>query len=187
MTAATWTYTLRVSRATIIQTSPFSNEATPAHSSSFSDTLTTTGNFGGVGFTTTTPPLGSSAGIKVSTAGTVTTTGTLPAGTYAVAGVDNDNYGDTGTWSYSLTVSSKAITQIAPTTDAVTTGKAFTTTLRVSGAHGTASFTQTSGEPQLTVASSGKISAPSGLRAGTYKATGTVKDPSGDSGAWSFS
>ena len=172
---------------TIIQTAPFSNSTTPTKSSSFTDTLTTTGSTGAVRFTTTTGPPRSTGGIKVSSTGGVTTTGALSVGTYTASGTDSDSSGDTGSWSYSLKVSATAITQIAPTTGRTTTRKAFSGQLKVSGSHGTVTYAQSSGAPHLTVSSSGKVSAPATLAVGTYKATGTVKDTSGDTGTWSFS
>ncbi len=78
---ATINYTLRLRPVTIIQTAPFSNSTTPTKSSSFTDTLTTTGGTGAVHFTTTTTPPGSTGGIRVSSTGVVTTTGALSVGT----------------------------------------------------------------------------------------------------------
>jgi putative sterol carrier protein len=162
------------------------NSTTPTRSSSFTATLTTTGNTGAVGFTTTTAPPGSTGGIKVSRTGVVTTTGALSVGTYAASGTDSDSYGDTGTWSYSLKVSPTAITQLAPTTGTTTTGKSFTGQLKISGSHGTVTYAQSTGAPRLTVSSSGKVSAPATLVAGAYKATGSARDTLGDTGTWSF-
>ena len=99
----------------------------------------------------------------------------------------NDASGDTGTWGFSLTVSATTLTQIAPTTGTTTLGKAFTGQLEVSGAHGAVTYAQSSGTPQLTVSSSGKVSALATLTAGTYSATGIVNDASGDTGTWGFS
>ena len=171
---------------TITQTTPFSNSTTSTNSSSFTDALRATGNTGAVTFTTTSAPPGSAGGIKVSSSGVVTTTGALSAGTYTASGTDSDSSGDTGTWSFSLTVTATVITQVAPTTGTTTTGKAFTSQLKVSGSNGTVTFTQSAGTPHLTISSSGKISAPATLAAGTYKATGTVTDSSGGTGSWSF-
>ena len=172
---------------TIIQTAPFSNSTTPTKSSSFTDTLTTTGNTGAVRFTTTTAPPGSTGGIRVSSTGVVTTTGALSVGSYTASGTDSDSSGDTGSWSYSLKVSATAITQVAPTTGTTTTRKAFSGQLKVSGSHGTVTYAQSTGAPHLTVSSSGKVSAPATLTAGTYKAKGTEKDTSGDTGTWGYS
>jgi hypothetical protein len=86
-----------------------------------------------------------------------------------------------------LTVSATAITQIAPTKATTTTGKPFTGQLKVSGSHGTVTYAQTEADVQiLTVSSSGKVSAPATLAAGTYKVMGTARDSLGDTGTWSF-
>ena len=61
---------------------------------------------GTVAFLTTSP----SAGLHVSADGTISTTGALAPGLYTVAGTDSDGYGDTGTWTYALTVTGVAIT-----------------------------------------------------------------------------
>ena len=170
----------------ITQTAPLSSSTTLAKSTSFTDTLATTGNTGAVTFVTTSAPPGSAGGIRVSSSGVVTTTGALSAGTYKASGTDSDSSGDTGTWSFSLTLSAAEITQVAPTTGTTTTAKAFTSQLEVSGAHGAVTYAQVTGAPHLTVSSLGKVSAPATLAAGTYKAAGTVKDTSGNTGSWSF-
>jgi len=110
----------------------------------------------------------------------------LAAGTYKATGTDKDAYGDTGTWSFTLTVSATAITQIAPTKARTTTGEAFTGQLKVSGSHGTVTYAQSIGAPDLKVSSSGAVSAPATLAAGTYKGAGTARDSLGDTGTWSF-
>ena len=128
---------------TITQAAPFSNSTTPAKSASFTNTLATTGNTGAVTFVTTSAPPGSAGGIRVSSSGVVTTTGALSAGTYKASGTDSDSSGDTGIWSFSLTVSATAITQLPPTSGTTTTGKAFTGQLKVTGSHGALSSSQT--------------------------------------------
>ena len=75
---------------------------------------------------------------------------------------------------------------MAPTAGITATGRAFTSQLKVSGAHGATRFAQSTGTPRVTVSAEGKVSAPASLAAGTYRATGTVRDVSGDSGTWSF-
>ena len=76
---------------------------------------------------------------------------------------------------------------MAPTTGKTTTRKAFSGQLRVAGSHGTVTYAQSVGSPDLTVSASGRVSAPATLAAGSYKATGRVKDSSGDAGTWGFS
>jgi len=110
----------------------------------------------------------------------------LAAGTYKATGTDKDTYGDTGTWSFTLTVKANKLNQIAPATATTTMGKAFTDQLKTSGGTGTVTYAQSIGAPDLKASSSGKVSAPATLAAGTYKATGTDKDTYGDTGTWSF-
>jgi uncharacterized repeat protein (TIGR02543 family) len=101
----TWTYTLTVSND-IIQTSPTAGATTTTDSSAFSpDPITVDNNIGAVTFSTTE----SSTGLNVSSAGFITTTGPLVQGTYAVSGTDRDTSGDTGTWTYTLTVSKHTV------------------------------------------------------------------------------
>jgi hypothetical protein len=47
---------------------------------------------------------GGRAGLKVSSRGQITTTGTLALGTYTATGNMSDAFGDTGAWVYTLTV-----------------------------------------------------------------------------------
>ena len=101
----------------------------------------------------------------------------MPAGTYKAAGTTRDTLGDTGTWSFTLTITVTKLTQIAPTAATTPAGKAFTGQLEVSGSRGAVTYAQLSGVPDLTVSSSGAITADATLAAGIYKATGTVKMP----------
>ena len=56
----------------------------------------------------------------------------------------------------------------------------------MTGNDGAATFTQSTGTPEVTVSGSGAVSAPGSLHVGTYSATGTDRDALGDSGSWSF-
>jgi len=85
-----------------------------------------------------------------------------------------------------LTVKANKLTQIAPATATTTMGKAFTDQLKTSGGTGTVTYAQSTGSPDLKVSSSGAVSAPATLAAGTYKAAGTARDSLGDTGTWSF-
>jgi major membrane immunogen (membrane-anchored lipoprotein) len=188
----TWSYTLTVSATAITQTAPFSNGTTvitPTTSPSFTHMLSTTGSDGSVTFTTnsTRAPSGVTATIKVSSSGSVTTTGTLDAGIYTASGSDADRFGDTGSWSYSLTVTASKITQGAPTKATIQRGSPFTSQLTATGGVGTITYTQSGGAPSVTVSSSGKVSAPATLATGKYEATGSESDTYGDvRGIWSF-
>ncbi len=107
-------------------------------------------------------------------------------GTYTATGTDTDPLGDTGTWSYQLTVLAGSISQSSPAGGSVTVGSALSDQLVVTGNDGTATFTQSTGDPQVTVSGSGAVSAPDDLAVGTYTATGTDTDPLGDTGTWSY-
>jgi hypothetical protein len=80
-----------------------------AGSAAFTIQLRTTGNFGPVLFTES----GGGTGIKVSSSGRITTTGTTA--TYTAFGPRSDTFGDVGTWVYTLTVKAVTITQTRPT------------------------------------------------------------------------
>ena len=82
----------------ITQTTPTSGSVTTTGSAAFTDQLNTTGNVGPVTFT------GGGVGIAVSSSGQITTTGSLTAGTYTATGTTADSSGDTGTFTYTLTV-----------------------------------------------------------------------------------
>ena len=56
----------------------------------------------------------------------VSAPGTLAVGSYTVSGTDTDNFGDTGTWTYALTVNPRTVTQGSPKTGNVTQGNPFT-------------------------------------------------------------
>ena len=183
-----WSYSLKVTSSAITQDSPFSNAKTvaPATSAAFTDKLKTSVASGSVKFVTTgsgsTPP-----GVVVSSSGVVSTKGALAVGTYSISGSDSDSLNDEGSWSFTLTVTATKITQAAPNTATTTTGKAFSGQLKVSGSYGRLSFLQSARAPELKVSSSGAASAPASLRAGKYKASGTVSDSYRDvRGTWSF-
>jgi uncharacterized repeat protein (TIGR02543 family) len=107
-----WTYTLHVSAGTsaaaaLNQSSPVSGTTTSAASATLAIAPITVSNAtGSVIFVTTSL----SAGLKVSTKGTISTTGTLASGVYTVFGTDSDASGGSGTWTYSLTVSGVGVT-----------------------------------------------------------------------------
>ena len=104
--SGTWTYTLTVSNA-ITQTSPTTGATTSKASSTFAPgPITVVNNTGAVTFVTTV----SSTGLTVSSTGVITTTGTLATGLYTISGTDGDTSGDTGTWTYTLTVSNPSVT-----------------------------------------------------------------------------
>ena len=63
--------------------------------------------------------------LKVSSSGKISAAATLAAGTYKATGIARDTYGDTGAWSFALTVTANKITQIAPTAATTELGNGF--------------------------------------------------------------
>jgi hypothetical protein len=144
--------------------------------------LVTPGNTGLACFATKTP----SSSLSVSSSGAVSVTGTSGSGTYTASGTDSDGFGDSGIWNLTLSVTSVTIKQVGADTAVTQVGKVFNGHIDVSGLHGSATYGQSTGAPALNISSSGAISAPASLAAGTYKATGTVTDTTAESATWSF-
>jgi hypothetical protein len=91
--------------------------------------------------------------------------------------------------SFSFTAKAKVISQNLPVanTVAATASSSFKDQLVTSGNQGTVSYTQSTGSPSVAVSSSGAVSTSGALKAGTYTATGTTTDASGDAGTFSYS
>jgi large repetitive protein len=179
-----WQYTLTVTHlAPITQTGPASGLVTMIGSPAFTDQLNTTGNIGAVIFTKT----GGGAGLEVSSSGQITTTGTLAAGTYTATGTMSDAFGDTGAWDYTLTVApSFPFTEPTSGSVSVAGSAAFTVQLRTTGNVGPVTFAKTGGGTGIKVSSRGKITTTGTLAMGTYTASGTMYDASGDTGTWDY-
>ncbi|HEY5266550.1 MAG TPA: InlB B-repeat-containing protein [Acidimicrobiales bacterium] len=187
----TWTYSLTVTPDTIVQGPPTSGSTNANNSATFTSALTATSGFHGpVTFATAT------SGFTVTGANVLSTTGTLSASNspYTVTGTDTDTYGDSGTWTYSLSVTSPVpktttIVQTSPTTGsvAITTSAAFTSgPIAVQNNTGPVTFVTTKSTPGLTVSASGLISTTGTLAVGAYSASGTDSDVEGDSGTWRY-
>jgi hypothetical protein len=78
------------------------------------------------------------------------------------------------------------IVQVNPLQGVVLNGTAFTDQLQVTGGTGAVTFAQATGSANVAVSSSGQVSAASTLSPGTYSASGTDSDGSGDTGTWSY-
>ena len=76
--------------------------------------------------------------------------------------------------------------QSAPTSGTTNTPGTFSDQLYVSGATGAVTYTQITGSPDLTIDGSGAVSTLANLAVGTYTATGTDADGSGDTGNWTY-
>ena len=182
--SGTWSLTLSVGAVTLTQAAPTSASVPVSGSAAFTDQLALTHTNGALTYTVTTP----APGISVSSGGAISTTATLAAGVHTVSGTDADADGDSGTWSFPLTVTASTITQAAPTTGSVTNtaSSSFTAHLAVSGANGTPVYTTTSAPHGVHVSSVGAVTTGSPLLPGVYSVSGTDTDPDLDTGTWSF-
>ncbi|HVB19028.1 MAG TPA: hypothetical protein VNE22_01950 [Acidimicrobiales bacterium] len=90
--------------------------------------------------------------------------------------------------SFSFTVAAGIVTQNLPDAGAVGAAASvgFTDQLVTSGNTGTVTYTQSTGAPSLAVSSSGAVTTSGALAAGTYSATGTTSDASGDTGTFTY-
>jgi uncharacterized repeat protein (TIGR02543 family) len=183
---------------TVTQGTPTSGTTTDVNSSSFTDQLSATGDGSAVTYVTT---VGSS-GVSVDANGVVTTTGSLSAGSYTVSGTDSDADGDTGDWSYTLTVTSTAgppsggspsggqtLIQTSATSGSTTTPDSATFApppIAVAASDGAVTYTTTTPNLGLTVSSAGAITVAALLAAGTYTVSGTDHDTNGDTGTWTY-
>jgi hypothetical protein len=171
----------------IVQGPPLSGQTDVVGSSNYTDLLTAASGFTGtVTFATSTPDF------TIVSANELTTTGTLSAldSPYIVSGTDSDGSGgDTGTWSYILTVAADTIVQGAPTTGSTTAAESttFSATLAASaGSVGPVSFTTST--PDFTIVNGNELETTSALSASAspYTVTGNDSDAYGDVGTWSY-
>jgi hypothetical protein len=181
----TWTYTLTVTHVPDTITDVHDSGTTTV-GTTFTDTITTSGNVGAVTFTTTS----SGNAFTVSSSGAVSAPNTLSTGSYTVSGTDADSSSDTGTWTYTLGVTSASVPHTTivegPSTASVNEGTAFTDAITTSGNVGAVTFTTTSVTNAFSVNANGTISASPNLAPGVYTESGTDSDIHGDSGVWSF-
>jgi hypothetical protein len=184
--SGTFTYTLTVNADTIAQDTNTAGSTDVVGSAAFTDTLAAASGFvGPVTFTQTSP----ATSLSVGTDGSLTTSGPLAADPYTVAGTTADGYGDTGVWTYTLTVTANTIIQSSNITGSVDVvgSSAFTDTLApASGFVGVVTFTQTSPTTQLSVGTDGSLATTGSLAAGPYTATGTTSDTFGDTGSFTY-
>jgi len=90
--------------------------------------------------------------------------------------------------SFSFTAKAKVISQNLPIGNVITTSatSGYKDQLVTSGNQGTVSYLQSTGSPSITVSSSGAVTTSGALKAGTYGATGTTSDASGDTGTFAY-
>ena len=174
-----WSFTLAVIAGPLVQVSPM-RESIGA-GKAFADRVVISGWHGSVRFTQSS----GAPEVSVTSSGAISAP-VLKVGTYMASGRVSDSLGDSGAWSFTLTVVGSKLAQIAPDTASVATGKPFSAKLKVSGAHGTLAYSESKGAPRLKVSRAGTITALDSLPAGRYKASGTEKDSVGDAGTWTF-
>jgi hypothetical protein len=174
-----WSFVLAVVAGRLVQLSPL--EVKIGTGKAFADRLLISGWHGTVRFTQSS----GAPDVSVSSAGAISAP-VLTAGSYAASGKVSDSLGDSGAWSFTLTVVASKLAQLGPDSASVSTGKPFSGKLNVSGAHGTLVFSESKGAPHLKISRAGAITASDKLPAGRYKATGTEKDSVGDAGTWTF-
>ena len=179
---ASWGYLLTVSPSPL-GTTPTTGTTSVGGSSSFSDQLVSTGVNGGVGYTQSAR---SSACLAVNNTGVISVSCMLSAGSYTISGTAVDAYGDTGSWTYTLTVKAGSLTQTSSTSVGTTGGSQSTFTLTASGANGAVSWALGSSLPNGFSFSGGVITQTAGAGAGTYHFTGTMIDAYGDTGTWTL-
>ena len=184
----TWSYTLTVTKGALTQIPPTGKSVSVANSGGFfNDQLAVSGSSGGVTYVVTT----SNSHLKVTPSGAITTFGgPLSVGTYTVSGTDSDTHGDTGTWSYTLTVTKEKIVcgSNGENVHKSNSGGNFHDQLNASGWSGSVTFDATSSNTHLHISSGGVITTVGGpLKPGTYTFSGTDNDNYGDAGTWSYS
>ncbi|MGD1014496.1 MAG: hypothetical protein ABR963_08945 [Acidimicrobiales bacterium] len=153
-----------------------------AASATYTQQLTVSGATSPVTYAQTT----GSPTLVISSTGLLTTSGALTPGTYSATGSTSDTKGDIGLFSFILSVGT--ITQVAPTTITLKTTQTpgYSIQLVAAGNTGAVVFTQSAGAPSLLVSSTGLLTTSGALPFGTYTASGTTSDPSGDVGVFTF-
>ena len=190
--SGSFSYTLGVTASTMSQVAPTTGVTTVNSSNGFTSQLNVTGNHGVVTYTATG---GDMTHLLASSSGVISTNGILAAGGYAVSGTARDASGDTGTWTYALTVNAPPLTvgtvinQTSVTSGATTTAASASFVIGpivVGNAVGTVTFVTTTSSAGLNVSPNGDITTSGTLAPGIYIVSGTDKDAQGDSGTWQY-
>jgi major membrane immunogen (membrane-anchored lipoprotein) len=178
----TGTFSLTLEVGVLIQSSPATSSVKVSGSKSYSNQLTVTGGDGTVTYVQTS----GSPALIVSASGLVSTSGSLTAGTYVAKGTMSDPAGDAGIFAISVKVG--ALVQRDPLTATVltTNSMAYSNQLDVGANLGAVTYVQTKGAPQILVSPSGLVTTSGVLTKGTYRASGTLSDTTGDVGTFNF-
>ncbi len=182
---STWidaSFPFTTSAGSITQSAPTSGAVTVTGSATFTAQLTSTGATGAVTYAVH----AKGPSLTVSPLGVVSTSHTLSAGTYTISGTTSDAGGDVGVFTYTLTVG--LITQTAPLSGTVvnTSSASFKAQLLVSGANGAVTFTKNGGSSNLSVSATGVVQTVGMQSPGSYTATGTTGDATGDLGTFTY-
>ncbi len=179
------TFFYRLTVGTLTSNAPVRASVTTFAATSFTHQLSVSGATGTVTFTQTT----GSPSLVVSPTGLLSTSGSLPVGSYVARGTTSDPSGDGGTFFFNLLVTPVGtLTQASPTGATVTSAvtATFTDQLNVTGATGAVTYAQTSATPGLAVSSAGLVTPTGALAVGTYSVAGTTIDTEGDVGTFNF-
>lgn len=182
--AGTYSFTLTV---TALATTPLTGTVAVASSSAFSQVLSTTGSANAITYAQDVSGQSSYLLFNASTH-TITTTGALAVGSYVISGTTSDGHGNSGAWTFTLSVTASTLTTSSPSGSVtVPNSGAYSTTLTTTGNFGgSVSYVQTSGSSSLTISSGGTVTTTGVLSVGTYTAQATTSDPNGDTGSFTF-
>ena len=178
--AGTWTFALSVTNAGITQLAPTAGSLAQGIKGSFQIYAADQDPYNEDVIR------GLATGLTVSTTGVISTDGTTPVGTYVLSGTMTDTMGNTGTWSFTLSITNAGITQSTLTAGSSlqgTTGSFQLTTTDTNPVTYVASGTLPTG---VTVSSSGTIATTSTTPVGTYKLSGTISDTLGNTGTFTY-
>ena len=178
----TWSFALTVTGAgaALTQVAPTSGSTPAGTHATFQ--MATTGQSGTETFSTTSSL---PAGVTVSSTGLVTVAATAAPVSATLTGTVADSFGDTGTWTFALSVTA-VITQSSPTSGTAVSGTAASFTL-ATGDTNPVTFTATSTLPTgVSVSSAGVITTSLTTPAGVYTISGTDSDTTGSTGTWTF-
>lgn len=148
----------------INQAAPTSGTTSPGTATSVQ--LNVTGNSGTVSFVTSSAPI---AGLTISSSGLVSSSASLAVGSYTVSGTDSDTSGDSGTWTYTLSVGT-AQTPLSVTSLSGSVGSSLALTTSGGSGTGALAFSITDGTASGCAVTGTSLSATS---AGTCLVTAT--------------
>lgn len=119
---------------TITQTAPVTDTVDEGVSAGYTNQLQGSGAAGAITYVTTSE----SVGLLVFAGGALTTTGDLGVGSYTVSGTSSDASSNTGTWSFTLTVTSliNAEVSVTPSIQALPTGTEILVPFQIDSATG---------------------------------------------------